>query len=376
MNKRKAVRRIAGVLCLLLIGLCTAAVWGDTPRAAQVPGLSARDRILLRIWAVDSPGGALTWLKEQLRAFEKAHPGISTYLRTVSTAELSDPEAVLPDMLLYMPGSLTDPQQHFLPLAGELMTREDGLLREELLRCGRWQGQQYGLPLCGAGWLLAIDSALEPGSSVTPAPTTLLGRPGPVPAAPSEAPAYPLAAAAQADCALQSPGGTALFTLGLLLQERPPLPEDFAIPTSEEVYACFRKRQCASAMLTTGQAAAFSGLVSGGSGFPFRVMTAQEIITDQVWLASLFPEAPAAAAQLLGFLVSVDAQEALTGQSLHTVRRDLTLYAAGAPAQTEQAAHTALSAVNAYLDPARIASAAWQFFQGQLELSQALLPLM
>lgn len=376
MSKRKTTRRIAGILCLLLIGLCAAAAWKHTPTDVSIPGLSARERVLLRIWAVDSPGGALTWLKGQLRTFEKANPGVSTYLRTVSPEALSDPDAVPPDILLYMPGTLTDPQQHFLPLAGALTAREDGLLREELLRCGRWQGQQYGLPLCWAGWVLAIDSALEPGSAVTPAPTTLLGRPAPVQAAPSEAPAYPLAAAAKADCALQSPGGTALFSLGLLLQEHPPLPEDFAACSAAEVYTRFQKRQCASAMLTTGQEAAFSGLVSGGSGFPFRAMTPPEIITDQVWLASLFPEAPGAAAKLLGFLVSADAQEKLTSQSLHTVRRDLTLYAAGVPAQTEQAARAALSAVNAYLEPARTASAAWQFFQGELSLDDALLPLL
>ena len=318
----------------------------------------------------------LVWLKSQLRQFEKLHPGISTYLRTVSSDELTQPDAVLPDILLYMPGDVTEPAAYFLPLSGEMAAR-DGLLREELLRCGRWRDAQYGLPLCWGAWVLAIDSTLEPGSATTPAPTTLLGRP----AATADASAtpergYPLEAAMQNECALQSPGGAALFTLGVLLKEHPPLPEGFGTLSSGEVYAAFQRRQCATAMLTTGQATAFAGLTSGGSGFPHRIMAADEVITDQVWLASVTADAPPEAALLLAFLTSADAQKSLSGQGLQTVRRDVLLYAAGLSSKVESAARQSLSAINAYVPTAEVQSAAWQFFTDRITLNDALLPLM
>lgn len=377
MNKRRLGKAATAVICLLLIGGLAASLPALLTGNADIPGLSAKDRVLVRIWMVDSPGGAPAWLKTQLRAFEKQHPGVSTYLRTVSPEELTDPDAVLPDVVLYMPGNVRDPETLFLPLTGDATVREGGLVRAELLRCGRWKDQQYGLPLCWGGWVLAIDSALEPGSAVTPAPTTLLGKPAATQnASATPEPGYPLDAASKMECALQSPGGAALFTLGLLLEERPPLPESFGTMKSAEVYSTFQKRQAATAMLTTGQATAFASLVSGGSGFPFRIMTAEEVITDQVWLASVTADAPKEAALLLSHLTSSDAQKALSAQGLHTVREDMTLYAAGMSAQVEQAARQSLAAINAYLDSAEVQSVAWQFFQGTLSLSDALLPLM
>lgn len=339
------------------------------------PSLSPKERTLLRIWVVNAPGGGMAWLKDQLRLYEKQHPGVSTYLRSVSGDELTAPEAVLPDMVLCMPGDVTEPQGLFLPLSGAMAAR-NGPLREELLRAGRWQGQQYGLPLCWGAWVLAIDSALEPGSAVTPAPTTLLGRPAASPAAASPEPAYPLEAARSAVRALQAPGGAGLFTLGMMLEERPPLPEDFAALPSGEVYTAFQRRRCATALLTTGQATAFAALTSSGSGFPHRIMTAEEVITDQVWMALLTADAPREAALLLSHLTATEAQKALSGQALHTVRNDLTLYAANMSARIEQSARQSLSVINTFLPAQTVRDAAWQFFQGTIPLSQALLPLL
>lgn len=377
MKKRWVGKAIVAAVCIGLLALAAMVLPGLQTHTAQVPGLNAKARVLLRIWVVNAPGGAQNWLKAQLRRFEKQHPGVSTYLRTVTADALTEPETVLPDVVLYMPGDLTSPEGLFLPLSGEMTARESGLIREELLRCGRWRGEQVGLPLCWGAWVLAIDSAIEPGSAVTPAPTTLLGKPAATADASATAePGYPLDAAAQTACALQSPGGAALFTLHLLLDERPPLPETFGTLTSADVYAAFQRRQCATAMLTTGQATAFAGLTSAGSGFPFRIMTAEEVITDQVWLASVTADAPREAALLLSYLASAEAQKTLSAQGLHTVRDDLTLYTVGMSAQVEQSARRALSAINAYADRAETFSAAWQVFQGRMNLSEALLPLM
>ncbi|MBQ7848151.1 MAG: hypothetical protein IJ343_00305 [Clostridia bacterium] len=361
---------------LVLIPLAvTVAVLLALPRVLRapepVPGLEGGDRTLLRIWLMGSPGGAQSWLTQQLRRWEKQHPCVTTYLRAVAPEEAQSPEAVLPDMILYMPGDLNNPAGGLQPLACP-----DGL-REELLRCGRWQGEQLGLPLCWGAWVLAVDSALEPGTALTPAPTTLLGKPAAT-SSPTASPGYPLAAAAAADCPIQSPGGMALFSLQLLLPpgERPPFPDDLAQKTSASVYADWQARRCASAMLTTGQATAFTALVSGGKGFPFRILVPEEIVTDQVWLASLTADAPAEAASLLAFLTGPEAQQALAAQGLHTVRDDMTLYTAGFSARVEQAAGTGLSAVNAYLPAPSVHSAAWQSLQGTIRFSQALLPLL
>ncbi len=362
------------LLCAGLLGL-TVWVLPRLTETAAPPGFSGEERTLLRLWVVDAPGGGQAWLKKELRAFEKANPGVSTWLRTVSAEELTREGAVLPDLVLYMPGDVQNPGELFLPLGGESV--KNGLIRPELLRCGRWRDAQYGLPLCWAGWALCIDSALEPGQALTPAPTTLLGRPAATrDAGATPEPDYPLAAASKADCALQSPGGAALFTLGLLLQEYPPLPEDFASQDASAVYAAFQGRRCATAMLTTGQATAFSALVSGGGGFPFRAMAAEEVVTDQVWLASVTPQAPKEAALLVSHLTSSAAQERLSAQGLFTVREDLTLYAAGLSARMEEAARQSFTAVNAYVNEQAVREAAWQFFQGRVTLSEALLPLM
>lgn len=364
----KTRRHILPALLLILAAGCIMAAFRST--ASEVPGLTGQPRTLLRIWITGSPGGGQTWLTQQLAAYEKQHRGVMTHLRVVSPEELSSPDAVLPDLVLCLPGDVTDPSAHFIPVS------PDTALREPLLQSGRWQGTQYGWPLCWGAWVLAIDSALDPHPASTPAPTTLLGRPAATDA-PTQSPGYPLEAVSAADCALHSPGGAALLTLSELLpsQERPPLPTDFTQLSPAEVYGAFQSRRCASAMLTTGQAIAFSGIVSAGKGFPFRLMAPDTVVTDQVWMAFLTPDAPAAAADLLAFLTSPPVQQALTAQGLHTVRDDLTLYAAGFSAQVEASGRNGLTAVNAFLPTNEVAAIAWQAFQGTLDVNEALAAL-
>ena len=362
------------LLCALAILLAAALVLLTPPLLSRqtAPRLPhAADRTLLRVWITSSIGGGQSWLKEQLKAWEKRNPGVMTYLRTVSPEEVLEEGAVLPDLILYMPGDFTAPEELFSPLSGAFSAREP------LLRAGKWRGQQYGLPLCYGAWVLAIDSAIEPGSAATPAPTTLLGRPMPTdPAHATEEPGFPLEAAARAEVALQAPAGGGLFSLSTLLDERPPLPENFASLTSAEVYSGFLARKYASALLTTGQLTALSALTSAGSGFPFRALVPSEIITDQVWFGSVVEGASNEAASLLAYLTGTEAQRALGKQGLHTVRDDLRLYAAGPEAQVEASAARSLSVLNAYVSPADVQAAAWQVFSGREELSGALLPLM
>lgn len=350
------------MICLIALLLTGIIVWlaiHVRPTPEHLPGADAPQRRLLRIWLASSVGGGESWLRECLKTWEKANPGTMTFLRSVTPDELTRENAVLPDILLYTPGTITTPDAHFAPLTGISGTRE------ELLRSGRWKGQQYGLPLCYAAYALAIDSACEPHLAATPAPTTLLGRPA--------ATQQPLAAATPAlpeGIALTSPRGCGLFTLRSLITTIPTLPDDFATLDSSAVYQLFRTRKANAALLTTGQITAL------GASFPFRVMTPGEIITDQVWLASLFHNADPAAAELLTWLISAPAQRMLCQQSLHTVREDLRLYAAGTEALIETAASRSLTVLNAYVPPEETEAAAWQYFHGRTGLSEALLPLL
>lgn len=363
MRRRIPLVRLCALTLTVLLGLHFFA-----PDASSTPPLKdTAQRQLLRIWSVSSIGGSEAWLKKQLQRFEKQYPGVMTYLRTVSPEDLTDPDAVLPDLVLYTPGTLTQPQMLFLPLD------DVPLLREELLQCGQAQGVQYGLPLCWGAYVLCIDSRVDTAPAATPAPTTLLGRAAPTPEVSSTPLPYPYEALQAEAVPLLSPAGCGTLSLCSLLEpdQRPALPEDTLSPA--EVYARFRARQCASAMLTTGQVTAFSALTSAGKGFPFRTMVPGRIITDQVLLGSVVRgHEDSAAAALLSFLTGASAQQALPDQSLHTVRTDMTLYLSGVEAQVESAARRSLCTVNAYHTTERVSAAAYQVCTGQLPLEDAL----
>lgn len=343
---------------ILLAGLLLWLGFRLKPVQEGLPGREDSQRHLLRIWICSSPGGGEGWLRSCLKSWEKQHPGVMTFLRSVTPEELSREDAVLPDILLYTPGDVSAPETHFTPLTGL-----DGL-REPLLRAGRWQGQQYGLPLCYAGYALAINSEAEPHLAVTPAPTTLLGRP-----AATSQPDATVTPGLPAQASLLAPKGCGLFTLSMLLTEPPTLGEDFAATGTGDVYTRFRARQADAALLTTGQITALNGVL------PCRIITPDEIITDQVWFASLFTGADETAAQLLAYLVQPESQKLLSQQGLYTVREDLRLYATGTEGAMESAGRS-LTAINAYMPLADVESAAWQVFHGRMELSDALLPLL
>ncbi|MBQ8655136.1 MAG: hypothetical protein IJ507_09380 [Clostridia bacterium] len=361
-------------VCLFALTLAVLAFCLFRPSASGYlpPALDEGNaRSLLRIWSISSVGGGESWLKERLRAFEKQHPGVMTYLRSVSPEELELADAVLPDLVLYTPGTLTAPQELFIPISGA------GQLRESVLRCGRWQNQQYGLPLCWGGYVLCWDGALDPHSAATPAPTTLWGRSPEKTDDSAGQPGFPYEAILAADTPLLTPSSAGAFSLCLMPSQTRllSLPQELRSPA--EVYSLFRSRACTCAVLTTGQMTAFSALTSSGKGFAFGMLVPEQIITDQVWLGSVIKGAEDTAAPLLlSFLTSPESQLKLTEQGLHTVRESTKLYAAGWEAEVESAAGRSLCALNAYVPAADIQAAAWQVCSGQCGISEALLPLL
>lgn len=359
------------IICLLALLITAALLLVRLPGTVErLPGVQRGERELLRIWMISAPGGGQAWLTQTLRGYERAHPGVMTYLRTVTAEELTRPDAVLPDVVLYMPGDLTNPDA-FAPLAGELAADE------ALLRCGRWRGQQLGLPLCWSGYVLVISAALDPTQAATPAPTTLLGKPAVTEApSPTCTPGFPLAAAAKFPEPLQAPAGAALFALALMPDVCPALPENFGMLSTAEVYQRYLSGKCPAAMLTGGQLVALEGLAADGKAPAFRVMAPETVITDQVWLGSVVQGASPHAAELLGWLTARDAQKLLADQGLHPAQSSLRLYAAGAPALLDRAAERSLTAINAYIPAEDVLRAARRAFQGDCTLDEALLPLI
>lgn len=337
-------RRI--IRCLLSVAalLAAAALLMISGNQAPTAGLSGDARTLLRVWLIHAPGGAAKWVDAQMSAYERHHPGTLIYLRQVSPEELRAPEAILPDIVLFMPGDVQAPESLFSPLTS------DAPLFAGLLSGAQRQGETYALPLCWGAWALAVDAAYDDQPATTPAPTTLLGRPAATASPEATAAPFPLEKANAADCPLLSPGGCALSALRAIFadQTMPRLTADFAQLTPDAVYQRFRARQCASAMLTTGQLTAFSDVTSAGKGFAFRVMTAKTVATDQVLLGAIAREAQPEAADLLAFLTSRGVQEQLARQGLFSAREDLALYPVGWAAEIEQAARREITMLEAF----------------------------
>lgn len=369
------LRTLICLLALLLTALLVFLVPPLMTRAQlrdELPGAEPAQRQLVRVWVTGAPGGGMRWLQARLAAYEKAHPGVATYVRQVTPQQCLGSDGPAPDVLLFLPGDFTAPQELLLPLSG--MPEAE----ESLLRSGRWQGLQYAVPLCWGAWVLAVDSAWDHVPEATPAPTTLLGRPAPTPDATPEASlVYPLEKVSGADVPLIAPRGAGLFTLSLLMPQgqRPATGEAFATQDAASVYQAFLGRKAASALLTTGQVAALDSAAALGRAFPYRVITPEEIITDQVWMAGVGSDSPSASA-LVSWLLGQESQQALTSQGLFGVNFQRRLYTVGVSAQVEAAAQQGFTAVNAFVGTDQVAQAAWQAWQGSTAFAEALLPLI
>jgi len=114
--RKKIIICALSVLLLILSGVLAFYLHGQN---RPIAGLSGDNRTLLRVWMLHSPGGAARWVETQLSAYERQHPGMLIYLRQVSADELTAEESLLPDVVLYRPGDITDPDGLFLPISGD-----------------------------------------------------------------------------------------------------------------------------------------------------------------------------------------------------------------------------------------------------------------
>lgn len=342
------------------LALTVAAFRLTPPAAERLPGAAPRQRVILRVWDMGGPTGSTAWLRSQCAAFERALPGLTVYLRSVSPAECLVPDTVLPDVVLFTGGDLTAPQTFLTPLTGA----PD--LPEAYLQSGRWQGKQYALPLAAEGWVLAVDGRMLPAASATPAPTSLLGRPAstsdPVPLPPPwetlRAQPLPLAA-----------GGQGLFALCTLSGDRLPLPD---VPmTAAQAASALLRGEAASALWSTGQWAAQAERLPPGS----TAFIPPQALAPRMLYGGIPQGAQQEAAAFLAFLCSEDAQRALGRQHLFPVLPGLTLYGDAPYAQMERLLSAAPCPVNAFWPLAQTAAAAREAYLGTRPLTEALAAL-
>ncbi len=331
-------RRLAilAFLCLtLLMGLVFPEVWERALNRedALPPGISAPEKRLLRVWLMEDTLSASSWLKRQSSRMENAQRGVSVYLRTARPQELLQPDAVLPDLIIFRPGAINNPESLFLPLTGEFP------LADGALRAGKWQAVQYAVPVCMDGYVLAYDPALTGVAAATPAPTPLLGI-GAVPSATPEPEtttsfddllaslakiprgkdtAYDFQCAAGMPLMLLSSmrGGTAGFPAGAL-------PSNFGSVSRDTVYGEFLSGRCRAAILPSRH---LRSLASQNK--PFAFLTPSLPATDMYLAAGVVQgEGRDLALNYLLMLLSPEGQQDLSPNGLMAVSQAISPYGA------------------------------------------------
>lgn len=367
MKKRRRLAVICVGTVLALGGLYAA--WSTRPAGeAMLPGTGERQRTILRVWDVDGPTGSSAWLRTQCGNFEKIMPGLTVYLRSVPAGECFVPGAVLPDVICFADGTFSAPEQVLAPLHGT-----EGV-EETFLQSGRWQGEQYALPLAAETWVLAVGEAYLPSPAQTPVPTTLLGRAVATPLEErTDATALPLDTLRRQTMPLAA-RGQGLFALGAWLGVQPlPLPEQ--VMSQGEILTALYRGEAASALLTSGQWAAAESRMAQGQANAYQVWVPTEALAPRMLYAGLTQSAQPQAAALLSYLISAPAQQGLAQQHLFSVCEDVLLYFSAPWVEMERTVRKTGAPVNAFWPRERVENAARAAYQGTVALDIALAEL-
>ena len=323
-------------LCLtLLMGLVFPDVWDRalSRKDELPPGITAPEKRLLRVWLIEDTLSASSWLKRQAARFEDAQKGISVYIRTARTQELTSPDTILPDMILFRPGTVKNPEGLFLPLTG------DYPLSDGAQRAGRWQGMQYAMPVCMDGYVLAFDPALTGAVAATPAPTPLLG----IGASPANTPSPEKSSSFEdlvsslslvprsknAVCDFQCASGMPLMLFSALsggMARFPPgaLPSNFGSVTQDAAYSEFLSGRSRAAMLSSRQ---LRGLAAQSK--PFALIAPPLPVTDMYLAAGIVKGGGSdMALQYLMQLLSREGQQDLAQGGIMAVSREVSPYGA------------------------------------------------
>lgn len=107
---------------------------------------------VLRVWVCeDWTGTSLTWLSRQASAFEKQHKGTRVIIRRVQKGDWLAEGAVLPDVLLFSAGMVTNPETLFTPQSGNFA------IKEALSLTGDRDGVRLAVPICYGGIVRLVN---------------------------------------------------------------------------------------------------------------------------------------------------------------------------------------------------------------------------
>lgn len=101
------------------------------------------------VWLLPSEMEDRKCIAAACSAFEKEHRGVRIFLRNVTPDELTARDAVLPDAVLFEPGSILNPQAALLPLQMEDLS--DG--------CGLYALERYAVPLWLEPYVLTLPQS-------------------------------------------------------------------------------------------------------------------------------------------------------------------------------------------------------------------------
>lgn len=190
---------LTAALFLVLPGLMRTLLARDFSRADD--SLRPPKLRTLAVWLIPGELDDRRLIASACAAFEQQHPGVRVFLRSVGAGELHQPDAVLPDAVLFETGAVSVPEKVFLPLA------------DASAPSGMHAGVCYALPLWLSPNVLSIPAQwMQAEAQATPVPGSLLGAAPPQMQIQQQLSAedLPWPAIAQS---LQRPQGTALQQL-------------------------------------------------------------------------------------------------------------------------------------------------------------------
>ena len=145
-------------------------LWTDTDNR-MAGELRPAQRRTLTLWWLPGEMGDQRCISRLCTRLEKETPGLRVFLRRADAAELTAPDALLPDAVLFGTGDVVNPEQLFLPLT---LSEDDGNLSS-----GKSGGETYALPLWYEENVLSVPNGwLEENGTpaVTAQPRSLLGQ--------------------------------------------------------------------------------------------------------------------------------------------------------------------------------------------------------
>lgn len=288
------------------------------------PLLPPRERNVLRVWVTETFMGSLSAISNAAKAFEQANPGVNVRIRRAQAEEYARPEAVLPDVALYMPGIFTAPQEIFVPFAA------DERIRAAFAAAGRWQDELYGLPVLAGAYGLMINDAMYEGD-FSPGALQKAAKPA---QGKTKPPVYalecPLDASLCFPAALVAQGGGLLggFPQGLRREAgEGVLSGEFLSLTRETAFTRFRKGMVAALLSTQREVRRMSALCDAGKGVEFSVLAPQEAFCDQILFCSVVRGGQEDLARQFAMqLLKEEYQYALAEFGFFTVLEGLSIY--------------------------------------------------